>query len=460
MLSAARIQAHYTAAGSGGTTPPPTVNAPTGLAATPSTSNAIDVRWTDNATNEGSYILERATSSAFSSVTTITLGANTTSYSDSGLSASTTYWYRVKATSGSVSSAYSNVVSATTPAPPVINSYSQSVLTDGPSAYWRLGETTGTTASDQKTSNPGTYVNAPTLGVPSLLNSDVQNRALALDGTNDHVRVNAAPALNLTSAITLEAWIKPAAVPAVGFESVLTKQEAYTLQFNNGRLEFTIVGPNYARMRLQAPSGAVVAGQRYHVVGTFDGGTQRLYINGALVGTAAFSGVATIADWSNLYIGSWDGASEFFNGTVDEAAVYARTLTAAQVKSHYDAGLAPPPSGQSANLAATGTEPARRRRPAAPPSSERRARGRQPPHPRHGVGGADAGRADRPPRHDARRAGEVNREEDGRGAQAVPRQGREEARQGEDEGPQGLREEVRAALAGLRPHDSFVRVAA
>ena len=358
VLSATRIQAHYTTgtgSGGGGGTPPVTVAAPTGLAATPSTSNDIDVRWTDNATNETSYILERSTSSAFAGVTTITLGANAKSYSDSGLSASTTYYYRVKAVSNSTSSAYSNTATATTPAPPVINSYSQTVLGDGPNAYWRLGETTGTTAGDQKTANPGTYLNAPALGQASLLNSDIQNRAVGLDGTNDNVRVFGSPQLNLTSAITVEAWIKPTSVPTVGFQSVVTKQEAYSIQFNNGRIEFTVVGPNGVRYRDQAPSGAISAGQRYYVVGTFDGQTERLYINGVQVATAAFAGVATISDWSNLYIGSWDGASEFFKGTVDEGAVYARVLTAAQVKNHYDAGLAPPPSGQSSSATSTDT---------------------------------------------------------------------------------------------------------
>ena len=53
-----------------------------------------------------------------------------------------------------------------------------SVLDDGPSSYWRLGETSGTTAGDQKTANTGTYIRSPPLGQTSLLTSDTQNRAV------------------------------------------------------------------------------------------------------------------------------------------------------------------------------------------------------------------------------------------------------------------------------------------
>jgi hypothetical protein len=54
----------------------------------------------------------------------------------------------------------------------------------------------------------------------------------------------------------------------------------------------------------------------------------------------------------DLFIGSWDGVGEFFDGTVDEAALYARVLSAAQIKGHYDSGVAAP-SGAPATAAAT-----------------------------------------------------------------------------------------------------------
>ena len=68
--------------------PPPAPTAPTGLAATTPSSTQVNLTWTDNATNETGYVLQRATTSAFTSPTTINLAANATSYTDTGRSAS------------------------------------------------------------------------------------------------------------------------------------------------------------------------------------------------------------------------------------------------------------------------------------------------------------------------------------------------------------------------------------
>jgi hypothetical protein len=91
------------------------------------------------------------------------------------------------------------------------------------------------------------------------------------------------------------------------------------------------------RRRTQAPQGAIVAGQAYHVVGTYDGTATRLYVNGAQVATTALTGGATL-NANPLMIGSWDGSSEFFRGVIDEPAVYAGALSPACVAAHYDAG--------------------------------------------------------------------------------------------------------------------------
>jgi hypothetical protein len=116
---------------------------------------------------------------------------------------------------------------------------------------------------------------------------------------------------------------------------VLTKAESYSLQFNGPRLELTIMQAG-ARKRLQAPVGTFVAGQTYHVVGTYDGTTQRLYVNGALVASAALTGPAT-SNTNPLVIGSWGGTNEFFAGRIDEVAIYTKALTSAQVQAHYSA---------------------------------------------------------------------------------------------------------------------------
>ncbi|MCU1284061.1 MAG: Protein sidekick-2 [Acidobacteriales bacterium] len=85
---------------------------PTSLVATAAPdSNYIDLAWTDNASTETGYTVERCIGAGCSTFTPLstTLGANANSYHDSGLTAGTYYNYRVTATNGTVgNSAYSN----------------------------------------------------------------------------------------------------------------------------------------------------------------------------------------------------------------------------------------------------------------------------------------------------------------------------------------------------------------
>jgi hypothetical protein len=77
-------------------------------------SSQVNLSWTDNSTNERGIKVERATSRGpWSQIATT--GPNITSYSSTGCSASTTYYYRVRATNTAGDSAYSNIASATTP---------------------------------------------------------------------------------------------------------------------------------------------------------------------------------------------------------------------------------------------------------------------------------------------------------------------------------------------------------
>jgi fibronectin type 3 domain-containing protein len=86
--------------------------APSNLAASAVSTSQINLTWTNNATNQTGFKIDRSTDGVnFTTLATVTA----TSYSDaSGLSAGTTYYYRVRATNASGDSANSNVASATT----------------------------------------------------------------------------------------------------------------------------------------------------------------------------------------------------------------------------------------------------------------------------------------------------------------------------------------------------------
>jgi hypothetical protein len=97
-----------------GPPPPSPPAAPSNLAATAASPSSIALSWTDNSSNETDFVLEYATSSNGTFSALATLGANTTSYTHTGLPQGTPYWYRVKAINGNGSSAWSNTATATT----------------------------------------------------------------------------------------------------------------------------------------------------------------------------------------------------------------------------------------------------------------------------------------------------------------------------------------------------------
>ena len=89
--------------------------APSNLAATAVSKSQINLTWTDNATNETGFHIERCKGSTCTNFAQIaTVGANVTSYSNTGLTANTTYRYRVCAYNASGKSGYSNIATATT----------------------------------------------------------------------------------------------------------------------------------------------------------------------------------------------------------------------------------------------------------------------------------------------------------------------------------------------------------
>jgi subtilisin family serine protease len=91
--------------------------APSNLTATAISSSQIDLLWTDNSYIETGFKIERKIGETGTYSQAATVGANVTTYSDTGLNGSTTYYYRVRAYNTTGDSSYSNEVNTTTQAP-------------------------------------------------------------------------------------------------------------------------------------------------------------------------------------------------------------------------------------------------------------------------------------------------------------------------------------------------------
>ena len=87
---------------------------PSALAANTLSDSAIVVTWTDDSVNETGFEVERSPDGLSGWSQVATTGGGVTGWTDIGLSADTTYWYRVRATNAFGDSGYSNVDSATT----------------------------------------------------------------------------------------------------------------------------------------------------------------------------------------------------------------------------------------------------------------------------------------------------------------------------------------------------------
>lgn len=99
----------------------PAPSEPTGLTATPVSSSQINLTWVDSDTTEQGFKIERCIGAGCSDFVQIaTVAANVTSYSNTGLTGSTSYSYRVRAYNASGDSNYSNTASAVTQAAPAL----------------------------------------------------------------------------------------------------------------------------------------------------------------------------------------------------------------------------------------------------------------------------------------------------------------------------------------------------
>ena len=122
----------------------PTIPAdPSGFSASATSPSTIDLSWSDNSSDESSFKIERRTGGgSFSQISTV--GSNVTTFADSGLNASTTYTYRVRANNSAGDSQYTSEASATTDA------ISGSCSASGTITFEKYDGVTGKTISDLK----------------------------------------------------------------------------------------------------------------------------------------------------------------------------------------------------------------------------------------------------------------------------------------------------------------------
>lgn len=228
-------------------------------------------------------------------------------------------------------------------------SYAGYPVQDGAVAYYRVDEGSGTTMSDSSgNGHNGAYNNGATPTATGLLASDATDKALTLDGVDDTAVVAYGSWMAPTTAFSCEFWMKPSTVSGNHF--IVGRANYYTVFGNSWGWHFDMAG---STLRFNVFTGdsstltqvswptALAAGTVYHVVGTYDGTTVRLYVNAATPVAGARTGNMNTAPNVDLTIGAAYTAAandQQFQGVLDEIAIYHSVLTADQITDHYVVG--------------------------------------------------------------------------------------------------------------------------
>jgi large repetitive protein len=317
--------------------PPPTT--PTNLTATAVSGSQINLSWNASTDDVGvtGYLIEDCVGAGCSTFARIVTVPGTT-YSVTGLTANTSYTFQVKATDAAGNfSPYSNQATTTT-----------LTTVAGLVAAYSFDEGTGTTVNDLSgNGNVGTVVNATWTSAAKYGN------ALVFNGTNSIVTVPNSATLQLTNAMTLEAWVNPAVVANAWTDVIYKYPDNYYLEATSnsqkvpgggntvGATDSTIFGTT-----------ALTPNVWTNLTLTYDGTTLRLYVNGAQVSSVATPSGPMATSTNPLQIGGDSFHTQFFNGTIDEVRLYNVALNQTQIQSDMNT---PVSSGSSLPLVSFGT---------------------------------------------------------------------------------------------------------
>ena len=179
----------------------------------------------------------------------------------------------------------------------------------------------GTTAVDSSGKGNVGSVSGPVWSATGRYGS-----ALSFDGVNDWVTVADSNSLDLTTGMTVEAWVRPSTLG--GWRTVAFKERPggvvyglYADQAGGRPLGQVYIGSE----RNAIGSASLPLNAWSHLAMTFDGSLVRLFVNGALAALDGCSG-AMAASTGPLRFGGNGIWGEWFAGLIDEVRVYDRAL--------------------------------------------------------------------------------------------------------------------------------------
>ena len=289
-------------------------------------------------------VYESAVASAFWDRPTI-------AFTDTGLTPGVEYRYRIFVNDGDGNEVAGDTVRLVAGSTGTTGSYADTIDQQGASLYWRLGEASGTTAVDMAGTNNGVAGTGVTRGAAGAIAGD-SNTASTFNGTSTG-RLYSPTQMPSPTSYTASVWFKTTTSSGgkiLGFgdsqtgNSVLADRHIYL--DNSGRLNFGV-----------APRGTVTItsprtyrdGQWHQVVSTLGPDGMRLYVDGQQVAARAdtTSGEDIFGYWrvgGDTIDTTWPNrpTSTFFNGAIDDVAIFPTVLTPAQIATQWSVSRGAP----------------------------------------------------------------------------------------------------------------------
>ncbi len=199
--------------------------------------------------------------------------------------------------------------------------------------YWTFDEGTGTVAYDSSGSNAtGTLTNGPT-----WVAGKVGSGALSFNGSNNYVNAGNPATLNITSNITIAAWVNET---DCAHHEIIDKWGSGGYLFNmfSGCVpSLYATGGTFSKANTWiTATSSIVTGTWYQVAVTYDGSNVAFYINGVPAGSTAATGAWNTSN-ATLGIGQ-NRAANWFSGLIDDVRIYNRTLSASEISAMYNGG--------------------------------------------------------------------------------------------------------------------------
>ncbi len=166
---------------------------------------------------------------------------------------------------------------------------------------------------------------------------------VSLDGSNDYIVATGYKGITGTAARSIGAWIKTSASGMIVNWGANSPGQRFGIRVNVNQYG------NYGALKAEVNSGYTTGttdlrdGNWHHIVVTAASGISAnqfsLYVDGALeTVSSSMSRTMNTASSEDVCVGSYIGASNFFNGSMDKFAIWNNTLTASEITALYNSG--------------------------------------------------------------------------------------------------------------------------